>query len=136
MPGREVGNGRRYEKRGDPSRSARHQLAVFALNHLECANSASDVNADLFGVFGRHIQPRMGDGLLSRRNAKLNEPAHLLDVFAINEHLGSEAYDLASDLGRVLCAIEQSDRPDPGFSSQQSSPYLLCAQPNRADQSL
>ncbi len=110
------------KKGEDASRSTRHQFAVFAFNHLERANSASHVNADPFGVFARHIQPCIGDGLLGRCNAKLNEPAHLFDVLAVDERLGSEAYHLAGKLGRVLCAIEQGDRSDSGFSPQQSSP--------------
>ena len=56
VTGGQIDDGRRNEEGRDPARPALQQIAVFALDDLESADAAADVDAHPFGVFGRHRQ--------------------------------------------------------------------------------
>ena len=67
----------------DAARPFFEQILVLALDHLESADAAADVDARALGRFriGIDLQPRARNGEVRRRDGELDEPPHLLDFF-------------------------------------------------------
>src|SRR5882757_248261 len=131
-PGRSVANGnlaRRQigdcggdEERRHPVWAGGQQLAVFAFNHFKRADPAAHVYADPACVFRLHDQAGLSDSELRGRQRKLDEAAHLLDFFALDEVFRAEAFDFAGDPATEPGRIKKTDRADAGFSLEQSLP--------------
>ena len=98
---------------------------MLALNHLEGADAAAYVDADFLPIFGCHVEAGLGHGEIRGRQGELDEPAHLLDFFALDEVFGDEVLDFAGDPAAKSGGVEKGDRADAGFSLQESLPSYV-----------
>ena len=145
MPGGQIDDRGGNEKRRDLARAAIQQIAVLALDHIESADSGSDVDADALGNLGRHLQARSFHGLIRRRHGQVDEASHLLQFFFLDELQGIEILDfggnLAGKLGRSSSLNEPcliaSDAGHAALSGQQflSTPLPRYSPPHRSGRS-
>jgi len=98
---------------------------MLALDDLEAADAAADVDADAFLVFRGDLEARCGEGVFTGGNAEVNKPSHLFDLFLLDEPAGIEILDLTSDLTGKRCRIELLDSGNPAFALQEGMPSLL-----------
>ena len=75
---RQVHNTPRDEKGRDPAGPAVQQVAVLALDHVESADAAADVDAHSFGKVGSDLQLGRLESEFRARDREEDETAHLL----------------------------------------------------------
>ena len=85
---------------------------MLALDHLESADAAADIDAHLLGVFGRHFKTGVFQGEIRRRHGELDESPHLLDLFFLDVIAGIESLHLAGDAAIEIGGVKRCDRPD------------------------
>ena len=103
------------------------QVLVLALDDFEPADAAADVDADALGVLFGDLQPGGRKRVVSIAAMRhLDEAAHLLDFFLLDELRGIEMLDLAGDLAveRRRCRRIQCARCRCGTSS---SAFQVCS---------
>ena len=134
MPGREIHDGCRNKERRDLARTAFHQRSVLALDDVESADTRADMHADVFRVLRRDLQAGHAHGFFRRRHRQVNEAAHLLYFFFLDEIQRVEIFDFGRDLAGVLGGVKLSDPADAAFARQQVPPDLISFVADRADQ--
>src|SRR5271155_5721043 len=107
------------------------QSSVLALDHLEPADAAADVDAHLLGVFGRYFKTGVLQGEVSRRHGELDEAPHFLDLFFLDVVPGVEAFHLARDAARKCGSVELGDRSNARLSGADQLPGHFCPYPER-----
>jgi hypothetical protein len=122
LAGCEIGDGRGDEEGGDAAGAGGGELGVFALDDLEGADAAADVDSDALGVFGGDIECGLLDGHVCGGEGELDEAAVLLDVFAVDEVFGVEVFDLTGELAGVLGGVEEGDGGYAGLALEERLP--------------
>lgn len=107
---------------------------MFALDHLESADAAADVNTDLFGHLGRYFQPSGSYREFSRRHRELYEAAHLLNIFFVDILKRVKILDLPGDATGEFGCVELGDVLNPVLRLTNRRPTLLGPGPNSTDQ--
>jgi hypothetical protein len=95
-----------------------NQIEMLALDNVESADAATDVDANALFVFGRDLQSGGGQRVFTRRNGEMNKPAHLLDFFFLDKLRGVEVFNLTGDLAGQNRSIELLDARNARFSFQ------------------
>src|SRR5579863_1338260 len=125
IAGCEVDDGRGNEKRRDAPGAVLQQVPVFALDNLKPADAAAHVDADALRILPGHPESRGRERVIAGRNTHLNEAAHLLDIFFLDEAGGIEMLDLTRDLTVKCRRIEGFNARDAVAAFEQSLPGLL-----------
>ena len=98
---------------------------MLALGDIESANSRSNMHSDPGGGLVADLQAGGLHGLFRGRHGQLDEAAHLLDVFLLDEFQRVKILDLAGNLAGVLRGVKMSDRSDAALAGQQVCPDLF-----------
>ncbi len=113
-------------KKGEMRRGPCLQIVVvFPLDHFESADAAADINADSFGIFFGYLKAGGRQGILGGRNRHLNEAAHLLDFFFLDEFRGIEVLDLTRNLAIEQGGIESFNAGNAAADFKQRLPGLF-----------
>jgi hypothetical protein len=110
------------------------EFGVFALDDFEGADSAAYVDSDPLGVCRGYLELGLTDGFLSCGDGELNEAAHLLYVFAIDEVFRDEAFDLAGEPAGVVVGWKEGDRRNARGAFQDLPPGRLGSDADWADE--
>src|SRR5581483_529837 len=130
LPGREVDNDRRDEKRRDAVRAFFQQDLVLALDDLEPADAAADVDAHAVTPFGRDGQARVGHGEVRSRDSELDEAGGLADVLLFHVPLRVEIFHFTGEARGKAGGIEELDVVDAAAPLADSAPRLFGANAN------
>ena len=110
------------------------QRPVLALDHVESADAGADVHADTFGVLGRDLQAAGLHRFIRRREGEVDEAAHFLDFFFLDEIQRVEVLDLGGNLARVSGGVELGDSSDAALAREQVLPDFLRGVADSTDQ--
>ena len=95
------------------ARAALQQGRVFALDDVEPADAGADVHADALGIVGVILQAGHLHGFIRRGEGEVDEAAHLLDFFFLDEVERVEVLDfgcnLAGELGSIKRCVSRSN---------------------------
>src|SRR5437763_12928160 len=105
------------------------QRLVLAFDHLESADAASDVDADLFSDLGRHFQAAVAHGEIRRRDGGLDESPYFLNFFFLDIVGRIGALHLARDPAVKASRVKTGDGADAATGSQHSLPCFYSADP-------
>ena len=122
VAGGEVDDGGGNEEGRDLARAAFEKRFVLALDHVESADAGADVNADALGIFGRDLELRHLHGFIRRGDREVDEAAHFLDFFFLDEIQRIEVADFGGDLAGKGGSIERGDAADAALARRQSLP--------------
>src|ERR1019366_6851133 len=125
LSGGEVDDAGGNKERRDLSRSAFHQRGVLALDDVKAAYARADVDADVLRVFRRHLEARHVDGLGGGGQREVNEAAHLLQFFFLDEVERVEVLHLGRDGTGILRRVKECDGGNPTGAGQQACPHCL-----------
>src|SRR5436309_2113531 len=134
LPGGEVDDRRRDEKRRDLARPTLEQRLVLAFDGGEPADAGRDEHAGARAELGRDHEPRIVHRKLRRRDRVLDEDVHLLDVFPVDELQRVEVLHLARDAGRELRRVELGDPRDAALARAERGPIRLGSDAERRHQ--
>jgi hypothetical protein len=112
VSGGEVDDGGGNEEGGDLARAAFEERGMFALDHVESADAGADVDADHLGVFGSDFQLGHLERFVGGGDGEVDEAAHLLHFFFLDELEGIEVADLGGDLAGEGGGVEGGDATD------------------------
>jgi hypothetical protein len=135
LSGGEIGDGGIDEERRDATGAGGEELCVLALNDFECSDAAADVDTYAFGDLGGDFEGGLFDGEVGGGEGELDEAAHLLEVFAVDEVFRDEVFDFAGDAGGVGGSIEEGDGADAGMALLEGLPGLFCSYAHGANKS-
>ena len=107
---------------------------MFALDHLESADTASDVDAHPLFVLGSDLQAGLSQREFRGRNPKLNKSTHFFDLFAVDILVWIEILHLSGNPGIEERWIECLNAGDPIAAFTNGLPALLGADTERAQQ--
>ncbi len=107
---------------------------MFALDDVESADAGADVDADHLGVFGSHLELRHLHRFFRGGDGEVNEAAHLLDFFFLDELEGIEVADFGGDLAGESGGVEGGDAIDAAFAGEQGFPHCAGSMADGADQ--
>src|SRR5208282_13045 len=122
------------EERGNLARSAREERAMFALDHVESADARANVHAYALGVFGRDLELGHLHRFIGGGDGEVDEAAHLLYFFFLDEIEGIKVADLGGDLAGKGRGVEPGNASDATFASDQSLPPRAGGMAHGADQ--
>ena len=128
----EVGDGGVDEEGRDAAGAGGEELCVFALDDLECADTAADVNTDALCGFWGDFEGGLLDSEVRGGEGELDKPAHLFDVFAVDEVFGVEVFDLAGDAGGIGGGVEEGNGSYAGLALLDGLPGLFRSDSYRA----
>src|SRR5260370_12634112 len=131
---REIDDRRRDEKGRNAAGPLFEQNAILPLDDLESTNAASDVDTGAVGDFRVDLQTRLRHREIGGRDRKLDEAAHFLDVFPLDEVCRIEALHFSRHAGVEGRGIELLDTRDPVASLADSLPGLFGADAPRGHQ--
>ena len=131
---RQVHNTRRDEKGRDPPGPAVEKVEVLALDHVEPADPAADVDAHSFRNLGSNFQLRSLESELRACHREEHEPAHLLQLPAVDEIERVEVLHFSRDAAGEIRRIKQGDRLDAVLSVTERAPRFFGAHSDRAHQ--
>ena len=134
VSGGEIDDGGGNEERRDLARAAFQQRGMFALDDVESADAGADVHADRLGVFRRHFELRHLHRFICGGDGEVNEAAHLLDFFFLDEVEGIEVADLGGDLAGKSGSVECGDAIDAALAREQGLPHRVGGIADGADQ--
>ena len=135
MPGSQIHDGGRDEKRGDAARAAIHQLGVFALDDVEPADARRNVHAYFIEIRVLRFPCGHLDGKIRARQGHLNEAAHLLQFFFLDPPEGIEIFNLAANFAIKSCGVKKRNGADTALPGHEVGPTFLGSDAQRADQS-
>ena len=118
----------------DLARAAFEERGVLALDHVESADAGADVDADHLGVFGRDLQLRHFHRFVGGGDGEVNEAAHLLYFFFLDEVERVEVANLGGNLAGKGGGVEGGDAADAAFAGEQRLPYRFGSLAHGADQ--
>src|SRR5207253_8740387 len=134
MSGRKVHDCRRNKEGRNSARAPVQQIAVLAFDHIETTDTGSDVHPDTSGKFGREFQPRHLHRLICRGQGEVDEAAHLLEFFLVDELQRVETLDLGRDLAGKIGRIKLRNPRHSAFAGEQVLPRLVRGVPDCTDQ--
>ena len=123
----QIHNAGRDEKRRKAARPALQKSFMLALNHFKAADAAADVHADVFSIFGRNLQVRRFHGKFGSRHRKLNESAHLFDVFFIDVVQRVEILHFPGNARGKRRSVKLGNRADAVFAFLDGGPSFPCS---------
>jgi hypothetical protein len=107
---------------------------MLALDHFKTADAAADVNADAFGhFFGCDPEAGSGKRIFGSGDGHLDEAAHFLDLFFLDEAGRIEMLDLAGDAAVESGCIERFNVRDTAAAFEQRLPCLLSGIADRGE---
>ena len=124
VAGRQVDDRRGNEEGRDLARAAFQQRLVLALDDVKAADARADVHAHAGRDFRRHLQPRSLHGLIRRRQADVDEAAHLLQLFFLDEIQRIEILDFGRNLAGKLGGVEVGDPAHAALAGEQARPHF------------
>src|SRR5947209_3398839 len=107
---------------------------MLSLDHLKSADPASDVDAEVLGLFLRNLQVRRLYGKLGRSHPELNEATHLLHVFFVDVGERIEVFHFTRDARCETCGVELRDRTDTALAAFDGRPVLFSTRTDRTDE--
>ena len=116
-------------------RSVFQQRLVLALDHLEPADAAADIDADFLGDLRRHLQSGILQGEIRRRDGELDKPPHLLDFFLLDILARIEILDLSRNPAGEGRRVKRCNPRDAALGSKDGSPRQFGSNPERRHQS-
>src|SRR5262245_507392 len=128
---RQVGDELRNHERRDALQAAVEKEPVVFLDRRQSAEADSDDDTDALRIGLVDLQPRGGDRHVGRGHRVLDEEIHFLDLFPLDEVLGSEIANLTGDVRRKTRCVEARDRPYTRAPVHQRFPVLLDARTER-----
>src|SRR6266404_2136340 len=108
---------------------------MFALDHVEPANAAADVHAYSGGILFRHLKPGHPHGFHAGGKRQMDEAAHLLDLFLLDEVERIEALHLGGDGAGKAGGIKVRDGVHAAFAGKQVLPCFRNGVADSADHS-
>ncbi len=102
LSGRQVCDGSRDEKRRHTRRSLRDEFAVLSLDHFEGADAASNIDTNPFSIFRRDMKRSLSRRVAGGGHRELDETAHFLHVFSLNELFRHKTLYLACKSAHVI----------------------------------
>ena len=126
MPGGEVDDGGRNKERRNLARAA-FQQAVCSRSMTSNPPMPEPIwTPTLFGVFRRDLQAGHAHGFIRRSHREVDEAAHLLNFFFLDEVQRVEVLDFGGDAGtRAVEASNWVMRADAALARQQLLPDLF-----------
>ncbi len=106
---------------------------MLALDHVESADAGADMDADSLGVFIRDLQLRHLERFIRRSQREVDEAAHLLNFFFLDEVQRVKVADFGGDLARICGCVKGGNTVDAALSRQQRGPHLGGGVTERAD---
>src|ERR1017187_1742330 len=98
---------------------------MFPFDHIESADAGADMDASpVRNVIG-DLQARSFHGLVGGGQGQVNEAAHLLEFFFLDEIERIEVFDLSSDLTGELSRIELRNPGYATLSGKQALPNFF-----------
>ncbi len=131
---RQIHNAGRNEKGRDAAGTALEQNLVLALDHLESADAAADINADVLRFLRLHLQAGALDRKLARRHRELNETPHLLYVFFIDVFEGVEILHFTRNAAGIAGSVELRDGLNAVLAVANRGPTFFRSSADRADE--
>ena len=110
------------------------QVLVFALDDFKSADAAADIDADALRVLLGDLEAAGAQRIQHRRDTHLDEAAHLLDFFLLDEAGRIEMLDLARDPAVERRRIEGLDARDAVAAFEQRLPGVLRGVANRGQE--
>src|SRR5580692_12232011 len=107
---------------------------MLTLDHVEPADSGSDMHSSPGRNFFRDLETRGFHGLVGRGQGQVDEPPHLLQFFFLDEIQRIEVLYFGCDLASELRGVEMSNPGDPAPAREQVSPNLFGGVAHPADQ--
>src|SRR5208282_2284954 len=107
---------------------------MFALDDVESADARADMHADALGVFGRDLEPGHLHRFVGGGDGEVDEAAHLLYFFFLDEVKGVKVADLGCDLAGKSGGVEPGNAADAAFAGEQGLPYCAGGMADGADQ--
>jgi hypothetical protein len=86
---------------------------VLALDYFETADSAADIYAYALRIVRVDPKPGLLQCEFRGGDSELNEPAHLLDLFALDIPVGLEILDFTGNPASEVRRVELLDAGDP-----------------------
>src|SRR5260370_17644199 len=83
------------------------------------------MHADVLRVFGRDLELRHLHCFVSRGDGEVDEAAHLLHFFFLDELEGIEVADLAGNLAGEGGGVELGDAVDTALAREQALPHCV-----------
>src|SRR6266851_5745041 len=102
LSGRQVCDGSRDEKRRHTRRSLRDEFAVLSLDHFEGADATSNIDTNPFSIFRRDMKRSLSRRVAGGGHRELDETAHFLHVFSLNELFRHKTLYLACKSAHVI----------------------------------
>ena len=118
VSGGEIDDGGGNEEGGNLARSAFEERRMLALDHVESADAGADVNADALGIFWRDLKPGHLHGFVGGGDGEVDEAAHLLDFFFLDELKRVEVMDLGGDLTGKGGRVESGNAADTALAGE------------------
>ena len=129
VPGGKVDDGSGDEEWRDLARAAFEKRLVLALDYVETANAGADVDAHLLGILGSNFEFRHLHRFIGRGEREVDEAAHLLDFFFLDEIERVEIAYFGSDLAGECGGVKCGNAVHAALARRQSLPYGLCRVP-------
>ena len=107
---------------------------MLAFDHFKATDTATDVDTDFFGIIGSDFQAAHRQRIVRRRDRKMHEPPHLLDLFFVNEVGGVEVLHFTGNLTRVLGGVEKGNAFDAVLAGKDRLPDTIGIVTDRTDQ--
>jgi len=107
---------------------------MLALDHIESADAGADMHADVLRDLGRDLELRHLHRFIGSGDGEVNEAAHLLHFFFLDELERIEVADLGCDLAGEGGGVETGNAIDAAFAGDESLPHRLGGIAHRADQ--
>src|SRR5437879_393434 len=82
---------------------------MLAFNDIEPADTAANMNAHASGVFFSHLEAGHLHGFIAGGERQMDEAAHLLDLFFLNELQRIKVLDLSGNGAGEVGGIEMGD---------------------------
>ena len=91
---------------------------MLAFDDVEPANAGTNVNAYTLLDIRSDVQAGHLHGLICGRHAQMNEAAHLLDFFFLDEIQRIEVLDFGGDGACVTCSIKAGNSGNAAFACE------------------
>src|SRR5438270_851241 len=111
------------------------QVRVLALDDVEPADTRTDVDTNTLRDLRSDVQSGHLHRFICRRHAQMNEAAHLLNFFFLDEIQRIEIFDFSGDRAREPARVEAGDRGNATLARQKIGPGLRTGVAHRANES-
>src|SRR5215471_6458027 len=135
VAGGKVHDGGRNKERRDLARTAFEESPMFALDDVESADAGADVDADAFVDSRSDFEAARLHRFLRRSKGEVDEAAHFLGIFFLDELQRVEVLNLGGDLAGMIGGVELRNLRDATLPCQQVFPDFFGGVAHPADQS-